>query len=126
MKAKLIVAIICFSCALMGQSSIPSFKFQKRSIFKISKETPHKFGYLKVFENRSDPNSNIIELPFYIFKSRSANPKLDPLIVLTGGPGNSIMSNARWMKYWQYLDDRDLILFEQRGTTYAKPHLACP
>ena len=30
------------------------------------------------------------------------------------------------MKYYKYLDDRDLILFEQRGTQYAQPSLDCP
>ncbi|MEO1654881.1 MAG: alpha/beta hydrolase, partial [Bacteroidota bacterium] len=45
---------------------------------------------------------------------------------LGGGPGSSAMPNAPWMKYWKYLDERDFILFEQRGTTYAQPNLACP
>ena len=30
------------------------------------------------------------------------------------------------MEYYKYLDDRDFILFEQRGTQYAKPSLDCP
>lgn len=36
------------------------------------------------------------------------------------------MRASQYMKYYKYLDDRDLILFEQRGTQFAQPNLACP
>ena len=92
----------------------------------IPKGQSYRFGYLEVPENRQHPNSNRIQLPVYIFKSRNPNPKPDPIIYTVGGPGYSSMRSARYMQYYQYLDDRDFILFEQRGNQYAKPHLACP
>lgn len=110
----------------LAQQSVPNFKKSKKSLFKIKKDQEYTFGYLEVAENRSKPNGKTIKLPIYIFKSRSKSPKQDPVIFLTGGPGVTAMSNAPYMKYWKYLDDRDLILFEQRGTTYAEPNLACP
>ncbi|MEL7530285.1 MAG: alpha/beta fold hydrolase, partial [Bacteroidota bacterium] len=36
------------------------------------------------------------------------------------------LPNAPYMEYYHYLEDRDLILFEQRGNFYAKPSLNCP
>ena len=36
------------------------------------------------------------------------------------------MPSAQYMHYYKYLDDRDFILVEQRGNSYAKPHLDCP
>ena len=122
----IISAINFLPTSLSSQIYGSGFKPSKKSLFKINKDQKYVFGYLEVPENRALENSNTIQLPVYIFKSRNAKPAKDPVIVLTGGPGNSVMPNAPWMKYWSYLDDRDLILFEQRGTRYAKPHLSCP
>ncbi|MEL6865045.1 MAG: alpha/beta fold hydrolase [Bacteroidota bacterium] len=104
----------------------PSFKKAKKSTHKIPKGQKYTFGYLSVLENRSNPNSQIIQLPVYIFKSRNPNPQPDPIIYTVGGPGASTMRSAQYMKYYQYLDDRDFILIEQRGNYYARPHLDCP
>ncbi len=104
----------------------PKFKESKKTTHKIKKEQEYTFGYLKVLENREDPNSGTIEIPVYIFKSRSDNPKKDPIIYTVGGPGSTTMPTAQYMNYYKYLDDRDFILVEQRGNYYAKPHLDCP
>ena len=96
------------------------------SLLELKEDHNYTFGYLEVPENRSEFETNRIRLPIYIFKSRSKNPEPDPIIYLVGGPGSSIMNAAHYMKYFEYLDDRDFILFEQRGTRYAEPHLDCP
>lgn len=117
---------------LIGCKSEEKALFQP--VFKVSEETTHKiregqkytFGYLEVPEDRSNPSSKTIELPVYIFSSRSDRPKKDPIIYTVGGPGSSTMRSAQYMNTYTYLDDRDFILIEQRGTQYAKPHLDCP
>jgi pimeloyl-ACP methyl ester carboxylesterase len=104
----------------------PNFKESKKTTHKIKKGQIYTFGYLEVLENRQDLNSRTIKIPVYIFKSRSKNPKKDPIIYTVGGPGSSTMPTAQYMNYYKYLDDRDFILVEQRGNYYAKPHLDCP
>lgn len=104
----------------------PIFKKSEKTTHKIKKEQEYTFGYLEVLENRQSPDSRTIEIPVYIFKSRSENPKKDPIIYTVGGPGSSTMPTAQYMNYYKYLDDRDFILVEQRGNYYAKPHLDCP
>lgn len=104
----------------------PSFIESDSTTHKIPKGQEFTFGYLTVPENRSNPAGNTISLPVYIFKSRSENPKPDPILYTVGGPGNSSMSASQYMNYYKYLDDRDFILFEQRGTQYARPNLDCP
>lgn len=104
----------------------PKFKESKNTTHNIKKEQKYIFGYLEVLENRQAPNSKTIETPIYIFKSRSENPKKDPIIYTVGGPGSTTMPTAQYMNYYKYLDDRDFILVEQRGNFYAKPHLDCP
>lgn len=104
----------------------PKFKESKKTTHKINIGQKYTFGYLEVLENRQDLNGSTIEIPVYIFKSRSKNPKKDPVIYTVGGPGSTTMPTAQYMNYYKYLDDRDFILVEQRGNYYAKPHLDCP
>jgi pimeloyl-ACP methyl ester carboxylesterase len=104
----------------------PKFKKSNKTTHKIKKEQEYTFGYLEVLENREEPNSGTVQIPVYIFKSRSDNPKKDPIIYTVGGPGSTTMPTAQYMNYYKYLDDRDFILMEQRGNYYAKPHLDCP
>ena len=127
LKALLYMLLFLGFCVnVNAQKNLPSFKKYKKSTHKIKADQAYTFGYLSVAENRNDPKSKIIKLPVYIFKSRSDNPKRDPIIYTVGGPGSSTMPSAQYMKYYKYLDDRDFILIEQRGTYYSKPCLNCP
>ncbi len=119
--------LVLTSCSGQNKNNFqPSFTKSKETTHKINKEQDYSFGYLEVLENRQDPNSRTINIPIYIFKSRSENPKPDPIIYTVGGPGSTTMPSAQYMNYYKYLDDRDFILVEQRGNYYAKPHLDCP
>ncbi len=130
MKIHILLLFLVFSEIAVSQvktsETRSSFVRDAKSLHKVKEGQKYEFGYLRVPENRSNPDSKLIELPVYIFKSRSSNPKKDPIIYLVGGPGSSIMNAVPYMNYYRYLDDRDFILFEQRGTEYAKPNLACP
>jgi pimeloyl-ACP methyl ester carboxylesterase len=104
----------------------PKFLESEESLFKINEGQEYTFGYIEVPENRSNPQSRMIRLPVYIFKSRNANPAPDPIIYTVGGPGQTTMPSVQYMAYYTFLDDRDFILMEQRGTYYAQPALPCP
>lgn len=84
-------------------------------------------GYLVVPENRSRLDSPLIRLHIAIF--RSGIPDADPVIHLAGGPGSSSLSVAEYM-FRQGLssipNQRDFILFDQRGTGFSQPRLDCP
>ena len=86
-------------------------------------------GALFVPENRARPDSRTIRLPVMIFRSTgkgAATPAPDPLLLMSGGPGNSTVAGKRSGKGNPFLDDRDYILLEQRGARYAQPALDCP
>lgn len=120
----ILISVSCYS-----QNTIhftPTFTESKETTHKIPKGQNYTFGYLEVLENREKPNGNKIKLPIYIFKSRSKNPKPDPILYTVGGPGYTSMRASKYMEYYKYLDNRDFILFEQRGTQYAQPSLDCP
>ncbi len=120
----LFLSTLCFCQA--EATFEPTFKASEKTTHKIPKGQNYTFGYLEVLENRNDPGSRRIQIPIYIFKSRNPNPKPDPIIYTVGGPGSTTMPSAQYMNSYEYLDDRDFILVEQRGNFYAKPHLDCP
>ena len=124
--AFLALVLNCLSDRSMAQDFKPSFSVSKKTTHRIPAGQEYTFGYLEVLENRDEPKGNRIKLPIYIFKSRSENPKPDPILYTVGGPGYTSMRASKYMEYYKYLDDRDFILFEQRGTQYAKPSLDCP
>ena len=59
-----------------------------------------------------------------IFRSRSASPEPDPVLYMSGGPGNSTVDGRRSGKGLPFLEDRDYILLEQRGARHAYSHSA--
>ena len=84
--------------------------------------------HLVVLENRANPQSPQIKLAVAVF----ANPNKtadDPVIYLDGGPGGGgvydfapyITSSNRSL----FMNNRDLILIDQRGTGYSTPSLRC-
>lgn len=82
-------------------------------------------GYLIVPEDRTSADSPTIQLAYLVlYAVDAANP--DPIIYLSGGPGgNAVAELDGWLEI-PYLQDRDLILFDQRGTGYSLPTLNCP
>ncbi len=70
----------------------------------------------------------VIELPVMIIRSETPNSNL-PLYLLQGGPGGDTIETFSYTitkKDSVLPRDRDLIFFEQRGTTLSKPSLNCP
>lgn len=83
-------------------------------------------GVLTVPENRAVADSQLIRLPVVIFRSRAAVPASDPVIFLTGGPGNSALTGQRSGKSNPFLEARDQVVMEPRGARLSQPHLDCP
>jgi pimeloyl-ACP methyl ester carboxylesterase len=87
-------------------------------------------GYLLVPEDRSKPkNGRVVRLAVAIFKSESPNPAPAPLVFVNGGPGGNTLEALPYNfedKFSEFVKDRDLILYDQRGTGYSEPLLDCP
>lgn len=82
-------------------------------------------GVLFVPENRSVPDSRMIRLPVVVFRSRAVQPAPDPVVFLTGGPGNSALTGQRSGKTNPFLEARDQVLMEPRGAKLSEPALDC-
>lgn len=85
-------------------------------------------GWLTVPEEHSNPSGPTIQLAVAIIRSQVENPDPIPVVFLQGGPGGSTIDlylqliplNPRLSQL-----NRDIILFDQRGTLYARPSLFC-
>ena len=84
-------------------------------------------GNLQVPERYDDPNGNTISLAVAVIKSTSPNPRPDPIFFAQGGPGGSTLDYFTQVLFDSPLRaQRDLVLFDQRGTLYSDPALMCP
>lgn len=95
--------------------------------FRIPSDGSILYGRLVVPENRSVPQGGrTVSIAVLILKSRSGNPRPDPVLYLEGGPGGpSVAYYEDWLSS-PILDRRDLILFDQRGVGHSSPTLDCP
>jgi pimeloyl-ACP methyl ester carboxylesterase len=85
-------------------------------------------GTVVVPENRSDPDTASILLAVAIVHAPDGGER-PPVLYLAGGPGGSGLDDfASDPEGWDYgfLETRDLILLDQRGTGYSEPTLDCP
>ena len=84
-------------------------------------------GYLQVPQDRTAPNALLVKLPYAHIHAESVHPHPDPLIYIVGGPGGSALAEFNEIYGWfrPLRRDRDLILYDQRGTLLAEPVLDC-
>lgn len=83
-----------------------------------------QLGRLIVPENRSDPDSNLIEIAFFYLKCTGADPG-PPIFLLTGGPGGSGVADTR--RYTGPFEEirkiGDVVCMDQRGVGLSRPNL---
>jgi pimeloyl-ACP methyl ester carboxylesterase len=117
-------AAACFFNAF-GQAAIPRFETADCAV-PIPKGENVECGYLFVREDRTLKNSPAIRLPVIILRSDNPHPQPDPVLRTLGGPGGSSLRMIGGRRFSPWLKDRNVIIFEQRGTRYAQPALECP
>jgi pimeloyl-ACP methyl ester carboxylesterase len=89
-------------------------------------------GTLTVPENRDRADSRLIRLPFVVLPARQAPKAVDPVLVVGGGPGSSVLlalasAPAELLAQHPLRQRRDLIAMDQRGTPLTGPgSLDCP
>ena len=85
-------------------------------------------GYVTVPEDHQKPEGPFIQIAVAIIKEQSAERQPDPVLVLSGGPGQKTLQDT--VAIAQILEpfhpQRDLILFDQRGVGHSQPSLNCP
>jgi pimeloyl-ACP methyl ester carboxylesterase len=112
---------------LTATHAIP-FDCSALTIFDTELITPSlgnvECGAMQVPENWSEPGGRQIEITYVVLKSTNPNPKPDPILYLEGGPGGSALISVDAYAGEIFDDmrqDRDIILFDQRGTQFSSP-----
>ena len=86
-------------------------------------------GFVTVPENRSQPNGTTIKVAAALVHATDSNVKDDPIVFLDGGPSFGAISSFALGAYFSgasFIQDRDLILVDTRGTGLSQPRLGCP
>ncbi|MDW3191871.1 MAG: alpha/beta fold hydrolase [Cytophagales bacterium] len=122
--------IILFMLSFLGYSV-----FAQQDILQFEKTDPFypnidstllkdmEWGYFNVPENWEMPDSEPIKLAVVRLKSQSS--EANPLVVLAGGPGSSIIEGGWYWLNHPIREKHDIILVDIRGTGFSKPRL-CP
>ena len=83
-------------------------------------------GYVTVPEEHAHPDGATIRIPVAILRATGANPQPDPLFLVQGGPGGDAFELfSFYLPQSSLVNDRDLVVINQRGTLYAEPDLRC-
>lgn len=115
-----------------AQARGENFESVPCSTFKISSDE-FQCGYVTVPEFHAQPNGKQLKLAVAILPSTGSSPTRDAFVVAQGGPGGSTLDTfASFFQpsYFPALKDiraeRDVVLYDQRGTLYSQPALLCP
>lgn len=90
-------------------------------------EVSFECGVLTTPLDYNNPDGETIKLNVAILKSSSQEPQPDPVVFILGGPG-SLVNNAGGIGYYfrSTLEERDIILYDMRGSADPGPVLNCP
>ena len=110
-----------------GASYQPMFEASECS-YSLPPEANVNCGFLTVPENRDEPEGAPVRLHVTIFESAAAQPDLDPIFILNGGPGASSLNVLALML--SPVGDllrahRPLVYIDQRGSNFSEPALYC-
>lgn len=129
--AALIVALAAAAWLGRAEAAPPSLE-PVECWFKVPNGHAADCYRLTVLESRTRPDGPTLKLPVVVLKTPAATHHPDPIIHLSGGPGYGAWLDKDRISYWweliddsPWLQERDLILFDQRGTGLAQPLLGC-
>ena len=86
-------------------------------------------GYLTVPADYDDPTAGTFELAVAVFPAAGERTSDIPVVYLEGGPGGNALE-ALEVSGGAFLaplnENRDVVIFDQRGTGFSQPALGCP
>lgn len=133
MKARKTVPILLVLVWVFGSSSFAQHSNPGSAAFKEA-ECPfdtNKFdterlqcGYVIVPENREKENGKTLRLAVGIMKAQAPNPKPDPFVFISGGPGAGVLPGGL-LSFDNSIQNRDVVILDHRGAGYSEPSM-CP
>ena len=96
--------------------------------FQVPAGVEMECGVLEVPANREDPAAGAVRLHFGVVRTQDEAPADDPIVFLSGGPGQGaleLVPLAYAELYEPLVETRDLVIVDQRGTGRSEPSLKC-
>src|SRR5512134_3853540 len=101
--------------------------------FKAPEEITTRCYRLSVPESRAGRNEVTLELPVVVISVAETRKREDPVVYLAGGPGDGAWLDSDRIDFWwefvadnAWVNERDLVLMDQRGTGLTQPRMDCP
>ena len=86
-------------------------------------------GYVRVAWDRAVPDGEATDLAYVVLKATGPHPLPDPIVHVAGGPGaGSTLRDVVLefiLRYAPLREERDIILYDQRGMGRSVPFFAC-
>ncbi len=130
---KFLIALFIGCCSLLAlpaaaqETTIPTFE-QASCMFTLPTGHKPECGYLIVPEDRTQADSPTIKIATAIFRSENPEKSPFPMVYLEGGPGGSVLEYISLTfedRFGEFIKDRDVIVFDQRGVGRSQPALDC-
>ncbi len=84
-------------------------------------------GYVVVPERHANTDGPTIRIPVAVRRATAPEARPDPLLLAQGGPGGDAFEvYSLLVPNTEIAANRDIVIFNQRGTPYAEPELSCP
>ena len=96
--------------------------------FQVPTGVEMECGVLEVPANREDAGAGAVRLHFGVVHTPAEAPADDPIVFLSGGPGQGALEFvplAYAQLYEPLVKNRDLVIVDQRGTGLSEPSLKC-
>jgi pimeloyl-ACP methyl ester carboxylesterase len=90
-------------------------------------------GSLLVAEQAGSDAGRALRLRFVVFPGKEGTQAADPVIYISGGPGEPAQIDAATIARWwswiaraPWLAEREIVVFDQRGVGVSEPQMNCP
>jgi hypothetical protein len=110
-----------------GEASLPFFEETTCDLPDVTPDIRPRLrcGTVRVPRDHARPDTGSFSLAVVVIKSAQQPSLSDPVVYISGGPGNPLTIYAAYQARIPYAPRRDLILVDQRGTGRSEASL-CP
>lgn len=123
----LLTALAAVQGHASGEALLPAFVETTCNLPDVTPDIRPRLrcGTVRVPRDHARPDTGSFSLAVVVIKSAQQPSLPDPVVYISGGPGNPLTIYAAYQAANPYAPRRDLILIDQRGTGRSEPSL-CP